>query len=110
MTGQNLSPCVKLCKLELGVCRGCGRTLNEIRHWSTSTQAEQQTVRLAKERIAFEKIQERISEEVFCTNSRPKFITVTQSEWRILQAGNLDFHGKKASECTAAGIPMRISE
>lgn len=103
------SPCDKTCTIVTGACVGCGRTLEEIRLWSASTETEQQQiVRLAKERIEFEKIQERISEEVFCTNARPKVITVTQAEWRILQAGNLAFHGKEASECAAAGIPMRI--
>ena len=74
----------------------------------TAEKSTQQTQRGGKERVKFEKIRERISEEVFCTNARPKFITVTQSEWHILQAGNLAFHGKQASECNAAGIPMRI--
>lgn len=29
-----LIPCVKLCKLDGGICSGCGRTIDEIRHWS----------------------------------------------------------------------------
>ena len=56
----------------------------------------------------FKKIQERIAGEVFCTNSRPRFITITQEEWLILKAGNSGFYGKESSECAAAGIPLRI--
>lgn len=39
------SPCVKICQLDLDdMCRGCGRTLDEIRRWSTMTAAERITV------------------------------------------------------------------
>lgn len=27
------SPCIKLCKVEKGVCVGCGRTLSQIANW-----------------------------------------------------------------------------
>ena len=27
------SPCVKICKLEYGVCIGCGRSMEEIKNW-----------------------------------------------------------------------------
>jgi len=37
------SPCIKLCQLDLANrCRGCGRTLEEIRDWSGMT-LEQRT-------------------------------------------------------------------
>jgi len=37
------SPCIKLCQLDLANrCRGCGRTLDEIRDWSVMT-LEQRT-------------------------------------------------------------------
>lgn len=46
------SPCDKTCTIVTGACVGCGRTLEEIRLWSASTETEQQQiVRLAKERI-----------------------------------------------------------
>ena len=35
------SPCIKACQLDLeDRCRGCGRTLDEIRRWSVMTSAE----------------------------------------------------------------------
>ncbi|MBC8088439.1 MAG: DUF1289 domain-containing protein [Phycisphaerae bacterium] len=35
------SPCVKICLLDLdNMCRGCGRTLDEVARWSTMTLAE----------------------------------------------------------------------
>ncbi len=35
------SPCLKVCQLDLEErCRGCGRTLDEIRLWSTMTTLE----------------------------------------------------------------------
>lgn len=38
-----VSPCVSRCKIlkRTGVCRGCGRTLNEIRVWRTADETEQ---------------------------------------------------------------------
>jgi predicted Fe-S protein YdhL (DUF1289 family) len=31
------SPCVSICRMQDGVCEGCGRTLDEIAEWSTAT-------------------------------------------------------------------------
>jgi len=45
------SPCTKVCQLDLDDrCRGCGRTLDEIRLWSTMTNAERIAV---NQRIGF---------------------------------------------------------
>jgi uncharacterized protein len=39
------SPCVKICVLdEVGVCRGCLRTLDEIARWGSMTATEQWAV------------------------------------------------------------------
>ncbi|HVB50031.1 MAG TPA: DUF1289 domain-containing protein [Burkholderiales bacterium] len=40
------SPCVNVCtmSLPLGVCVGCGRTLEEIARWSALTDAERDAV------------------------------------------------------------------
>lgn len=38
-TGE-LTPCVKLCKLEGGECTGCGRTLDQIKYWREYDTAE----------------------------------------------------------------------
>ncbi len=48
------SPCVRNCCLdELDICLGCGRHLEEIKHWSTSPVIEkQQILALAKVRLA----------------------------------------------------------
>jgi len=36
------SPCVERCKIvaRTGVCRGCGRTLQEIKRWPLASEAE----------------------------------------------------------------------
>jgi predicted Fe-S protein YdhL (DUF1289 family) len=40
------SPCIKVCVLDeaSGLCRGCHRTLEEIAHWSTLSDAERAAV------------------------------------------------------------------
>ena len=38
------SPCINVCKIENDVCIGCGRTLEEIAHWSEMTDAEKEQV------------------------------------------------------------------
>lgn len=38
------SPCVKICKLQLGVCIGCKRTKEEISKWTQLTDQEKQQV------------------------------------------------------------------
>jgi predicted Fe-S protein YdhL (DUF1289 family) len=35
------SPCVKLCRIEDGLCVGCKRTLDEIRDWMIMSEYEQ---------------------------------------------------------------------
>jgi len=53
------TPCRKLCTLDAAkVCRGCGRTLDEIAAWSRMSEAERRAImadlprRLAAERLA----------------------------------------------------------
>ena len=38
------SPCVKVCKLEGGVCKGCGRTQDEIREWLILTEKQRDLI------------------------------------------------------------------
>ena len=38
------SPCVKICKLENGVCIGCGRTQDEIREWVIMTDNQREVI------------------------------------------------------------------
>ena len=38
------SPCINVCKIENDVCVGCGRTLEEIAHWSEMTDADKEQV------------------------------------------------------------------
>jgi predicted Fe-S protein YdhL (DUF1289 family) len=40
------SPCLKICVMEPGskLCRGCGRTLEEIAAWSTLTDVERRRI------------------------------------------------------------------
>lgn len=38
------SPCIDVCKIENDVCIGCGRTLEEIAHWSEMTDEEKEQV------------------------------------------------------------------
>ena len=40
------TPCIKTCSIDpaSGVCRGCGRTLDEIAGWSGLTDAERRSV------------------------------------------------------------------
>lgn len=45
------SPCIKVCRLDLDDrCYGCGRTLDDIRRWSTMTLEERRAV---NQRIGF---------------------------------------------------------
>lgn len=39
-----ITPCIKLCKLENGRCRGCFRTLEQIKLWSQLTDKEQKQI------------------------------------------------------------------
>jgi uncharacterized protein len=38
------SPCTGLCILHASVCTGCGRTLDEITHWTAMTSAQRHAV------------------------------------------------------------------
>jgi predicted Fe-S protein YdhL (DUF1289 family) len=38
------SPCVGLCKLEKGVCVGCGRTLTQIANWLKYTPEKREKI------------------------------------------------------------------
>jgi predicted Fe-S protein YdhL (DUF1289 family) len=40
------TPCTKVCTIDprSGLCIGCGRTLSEIAHWSTMSEAERAEV------------------------------------------------------------------
>jgi len=41
MSAAAESPCIKICQIDLdGLCRGCGRTLNEIAGWRDMSNAE----------------------------------------------------------------------
>lgn len=38
------SPCIKLCRIESGLCLGCLRSLDEIAAWSAMTDADRRAV------------------------------------------------------------------
>lgn len=40
------TPCLKICTLDAGsgLCRGCGRTLDEIARWTSMTDAERAAI------------------------------------------------------------------
>ncbi|WP_343519290.1 DUF1289 domain-containing protein [Sphingomonas sp.] len=38
------SPCVSICRMKDGFCKGCGRTLGEIAEWSTATDARRREI------------------------------------------------------------------
>ena len=48
------SPCNKICKLEQGICIGCGRTIQEIVDWVKYTDEQRQKI--------MESLRERLSE------------------------------------------------
>ena len=46
------SPCVSVCRLQGDLCAGCGRTLEEIRHWKAMKRPEKMaTVKRADQRL-----------------------------------------------------------
>ncbi len=63
------TPCIKVCVIDpaSGLCKGCGRTLDEIAQWSGLSEAEQ----LAIMAVLPERLRERAAE------SKP-----SQSSWR----------------------------
>jgi uncharacterized protein len=38
------SPCINVCRMERGECAGCGRTLDEIAHWSVMDDDQKRAV------------------------------------------------------------------
>ncbi len=38
------SPCVNICKVEDNICIGCGRTLEEIAHWTSMSNEERKII------------------------------------------------------------------
>lgn len=38
------SPCIDVCRIKRGVCRGCLRTLDEIAAWSTASDADKRRI------------------------------------------------------------------
>ena len=47
MTDAPPSPCINICKVERGVCTGCGRTLGEIAAWPSVDAALKTSILLA---------------------------------------------------------------
>ncbi|KAA0015294.1 DUF1289 domain-containing protein [Salinicola corii] len=46
------SPCVSICQLKGGLCTGCGRTLEDIRHWKSMKRPEKTAaLQKAKQRL-----------------------------------------------------------
>ena len=45
-TDLYVTPCVQICKIniELKICIGCGRTIDEITKWSSYTHEERMTI------------------------------------------------------------------
>ena len=53
MTNAPASPCMNICKVEGGICTGCGRTLGEIATWSSADSALKTSIlTAAKARLA----------------------------------------------------------
>lgn len=38
------SPCIKLCRMDGELCRGCARTLDEITRWAAASEAERRAI------------------------------------------------------------------
>lgn len=55
MAGNVPSPCISVCRMDAAgtLCEGCLRTLEEIRHWSASSDFEKKAIwALIEQRIA----------------------------------------------------------
>lgn len=51
MGDRPASPCVGVCRLDVGVCLGCGRTIEDIAQWAAaSTDRKLEIIRRAKQR------------------------------------------------------------
>ncbi|HEX2582201.1 MAG TPA: DUF1289 domain-containing protein [Dongiaceae bacterium] len=46
LAGGPPSPCISVCRIdgETGLCEGCARTIEEIRHWLIATPAEKEAI------------------------------------------------------------------
>jgi predicted Fe-S protein YdhL (DUF1289 family) len=44
MSGSVESPCVRKCKLKDKRCEGCGRSLEQIKHWISYTPEQQKKI------------------------------------------------------------------
>jgi uncharacterized protein len=52
------SPCINVCRMERGLCAGCGRTLDEIAQWSTLDDEQKRAVwALLPERLRATQVQ-----------------------------------------------------
>jgi predicted Fe-S protein YdhL (DUF1289 family) len=55
MMNDVLSPCINICKLENGVCSGCGRSKRDIKNWSQyNNETKYQIVHKIKKKKAWE--------------------------------------------------------
>jgi predicted Fe-S protein YdhL (DUF1289 family) len=57
-----VSPCIQVCAIDaaIGLCTGCGRTLDEIARWSSLTDQERARImRVLQERTASERLERR---------------------------------------------------
>ena len=55
MAGNVPSPCISVCRMDAAgtLCEGCLRTLEEIRHWSASSDFEKKAIwALIEQRVA----------------------------------------------------------
>jgi len=44
VSGKVQTPCIKLCKLDNGVCVGCGRTIEQIINWLKYTPQQREKI------------------------------------------------------------------
>lgn len=44
MSQDVASPCIQICRVEAGICQGCGRTLDEITRWPSATPQVQRII------------------------------------------------------------------
>jgi predicted Fe-S protein YdhL (DUF1289 family) len=55
MMNEVASPCISECKLENGICSGCGRSKRDIKNWSKySNETRYQIVQKIKKKKAWE--------------------------------------------------------
>ena len=44
MNDLYITPCIGVCKAENGICKGCGRTIEEISRWPRLSYEERMTI------------------------------------------------------------------